>query len=832
MARSRSPSRSRSRPSRHSQRDREREKDRERERDRGSYSRRRSRSRSRSRGRRREDEPRARSNSGGDGAGAKTEDKNGEISMSVEETNKLRAQLGLKPLAVGPKKSAEVNLQKTSAQVDKEREQKQLQQALAQSRKKRELSQKLAGQSLGEQLREEADARDALSWVKKSRVSTKQRAKTKQQEEEDETKAYDASALAGMTVGHAADAFEEGQEVVLTLKDTSVLAADGNDVNDADDELVNVELSERDRRSAQQSRAERAMMPAYTGYDDDEFIQMGNSRAKKRAAGGKKLLAQYDEDDDARAAEEARKFTLDASGTSTAAVARGEQNEGAGGADDDDDDGVAVISLAMDRTKAAEDYFTAEEMEAQFKKKGKKLRKKKKKLRHREEAEQDAAEGDNAEGDTSSLIAQLEAEARKNASQDRGKRKRRHVHDDDEDDGAVIAEDREGLKRFQHAREKANVAASEALAASNLAVEGGDVVQASSSAQTKRKRRPAGGVDEDAAMMDEALDIELSASLARARRLPQLQEAKREEHNAADEPMEAAAPAVPAVLAGPASEDKIALLVRNTVGVELNGAATDSKPAENGSVAPKPVGNVFGQAPGALGSSSNTVVFNDATDFETRLRNAMEKRVAQFQAVATPGIASVAANGSSSVASGQQSVSSAGADTDEEMKEEGNTNDDTEMKAEDDDEDDEDETNDVFGEEQPLVSSGLGATLALLKKTGDLREARVERQAGRANDARDRNVDEALRVKDGVKLDYRDEFGRLLTKKEAFRMLSYKFHGHGPGKKKQEKRLRQLKQELEAQKLLSAEGSTKMMEVLEKKQKAGKQAHVVLSSGS
>lgn len=30
-----------------------------------------------------------------------------------------------------------------------------------------------------------------------------------------------------------------------------------------------------------------------------------------------------------------------------------------------------------------------------------------------------------------------------------------------------------------------------------------------------------------------------------------------------------------------------------------------------------------------------------------------------------------------------------------------------------------------------------------------------------------------------VKLEYRDDFGRLLTRKEAFRQLCYQFHGHG-----------------------------------------------------
>ena len=40
-----------------------------------------------------------------------------------------------------------------------------------------------------------------------------------------------------------------------------------------------------------------------------------------------------------------------------------------------------------------------------------------------------------------------------------------------------------------------------------------------------------------------------------------------------------------------------------------------------------------------------------------------------------------------------------------------------------------------------------------------------------------------------IELEYRDEYGRVLTKQEAYRQLSYKFHGIKPGKKKQERRL-------------------------------------------
>ncbi|OQR89254.1 U4/U6.U5 tri-snRNP-associated protein, partial [Thraustotheca clavata] len=140
----------------------------------------------------------------------------------------------------------------------------------------------------------------------------------------------------------------------------------------------------------------------------------------------------------------------------------------------------------------------------------------------------------------------------------------------------------------------------------------------------------------------------------------------------------------------------------------------------------------------------------------------------------------------------------------------------------------EEEEASTWGVEEPLVQSGMAATLALLRNRGDLREELQLSQAGRANDQRDRNINDELQIKDGVKLDYRDEFGRLLTKKEAFRQLSYRFHGHQPGKKKQEKRLKQLKEELSQKK---SSVSIKMQS-LDRRQKQTKQAHLVLSEGT
>ena len=81
----------------------------------------------------------------------------------------------------------------------------------------------------------------------------------------------------------------------------------------------------------------------------------------------------------------------------------------------------------------------------------------------------------------------------------------------------------------------------------------------------------------------------------------------------------------------------------------------------------------------------------------------------------------------------------------------------------------------------------LSNYLHALHHTGEL--GKSEELAGRAKDGR--VVDPSAKV-DGVKLEYRDEFGRKLTQKEAFRQICYRFHGYGPGKKAKEKRLKVL----------------------------------------
>ncbi|KAK9490367.1 SART-1 protein [Lipomyces doorenjongii] len=65
------------------------------------------------------------------------------------------------------------------------------------------------------------------------------------------------------------------------------------------------------------------------------------------------------------------------------------------------------------------------------------------------------------------------------------------------------------------------------------------------------------------------------------------------------------------------------------------------------------------------------------------------------------------------------------------------------------------------------------------------------RQLGEAREAQKRFKD----YKPEIKIEYKDEFGRVMGQKEAFKHLSHQFHGKGSGKGKTEKRLKKIEDE-------------------------------------
>lgn len=127
------------------------------------------------------------------------------------------------------------------------------------------------------------------------------------------------------------------------------------------------------------------------------------------------------------------------------------------------------------------------------------------------------------------------------------------------------------------------------------------------------------------------------------------------------------------------------------------------------------------------------------------------------------------------------------------------------------------------------VGKGLAGALQLLKERGALKES-VE-WGGRNMDKKKSKL-VGVRDNDGpkeIQLDRLDEFGRIMTPKEAFRKLSHKFHGKGPGKMKQEKRMKQYHEELKLKQMNTGDTPLMSMEKMRDIQAKLHTPYIVLS---
>jgi U4/U6.U5 tri-snRNP-associated protein 1 len=246
-----------------------------------------------------------------EGIDAKTTEAGGEVSMSLEETNRVREKLGLKPLRVGEsdrakrQREAEQAAHAARRDAEKSKETAEIAARIAAAKERRQMD---ARNRATAQLGEADDAEDDLSaWVSKSRdIELKEKLEAKRKAEElarklaeqdddfedsesdddGETRPkkslgdmYTSEALAGLRVRHGADEVAEGETVVLTLKDSSILDETRTGVNDEGDELENVLLAEEKRRK--RARAEATKRPANPFAEEDE--------------NDKTLLGKYDE---------------------------------------------------------------------------------------------------------------------------------------------------------------------------------------------------------------------------------------------------------------------------------------------------------------------------------------------------------------------------------------------------------------------------------------------------------------------------------------------------------------------------------------------------------
>ncbi|GAA5811868.1 hypothetical protein MFLAVUS_005314 [Mucor flavus] len=192
--------------------------------------------------------------------------------------------------------------------------------------------------------------------------------------------------------------------------------------------------------------------------------------------------------------------------------------------------------------------------------------------------------------------------------------------------------------------------------------------------------------------------------------------------------------------------------------------------------------------------------------------------------------------------------------------------------------------------DEPLVSSGLAATLSLLNQKGiiakpteeqlrrdkiaaeqirwqneqrkreyrrELEEKREKERRKIGDRGRDRNSDrvreaerererekereEAQRMREyelamqnykpEVHLEYTDDNGRIMKQSEAFRYMSHKFHGKTSGKTKTEKRMQKIEEERKLNMMSSTDTPHNLASALLERQQLTGSAHVVLSVG-
>ncbi|XP_068607188.1 U4/U6.U5 tri-snRNP-associated protein 1 [Brachionichthys hirsutus] len=300
----------------------------------------------------------------------------GDASLSIEETNKLRAKLGLKPLELNENKkelgTKEEPIVAETINPVLIKQQKEMREKLAALKEKRILNQKLGKVKT---LAGDDWLDDTCAWVEKSRKLAKEKElaekRAKLLEEMDQEfgvsslveeefgksrkTAYTSQHLKGLKVQHQEESFNEGQTVILTLQDKGVL-------QEEEDVLINVGLV--DKEKAEKNVELRKKKPDYKPYEEDETVD--DMVTLKRHS----VLSKYDEEIDG---EKKKSFRL-----STGGFADGERERELQAMRETLRS--QAQSLEMPSLSIASEYYTPEEM-VTFKKtkcRVKKIRKKEK----------------------------------------------------------------------------------------------------------------------------------------------------------------------------------------------------------------------------------------------------------------------------------------------------------------------------------------------------------------------------------------------------------------------------------------------------------------------
>ncbi|CAH7665964.1 SART-1 family-domain-containing protein [Phakopsora pachyrhizi] len=216
-------------------------------------------------------------------------------SLSLEETNKIRVSLGLKPLptdqedtSTDPDTQAQQNYKVHLQQQTQQNESQATRLRILKAKENRERLSKLKGRGLADLEPGQSKDEDLKKWVKKhkskkfnlehTRLAARLKEESLNREEELLSNSYGSKDLAGLRVAHDLVDIQsnliDNQEagMVLTLKDSRILEAE-------DDQLENQELSEQTKnKEALELKKQGKRAGQYTGYDDDQFLDPGQSK--------------------------------------------------------------------------------------------------------------------------------------------------------------------------------------------------------------------------------------------------------------------------------------------------------------------------------------------------------------------------------------------------------------------------------------------------------------------------------------------------------------------------------------------------------------------------
>ena len=211
-------------------------------------------------------------------------------SLTVEETNALRAQMGLPPLRTAaaqqpPQSSSPPPLEGSD---DSAATLSHLRSELSRRKQARLASALLSAPSLSQQLSFQTGGA-AAAWVERSRrvmeeerVAAEQRRQAEaeqQRRQREEANKYGSAHLRGLRIAHQYDEFDadEQQATVLVLRDKKI-----GEAGDDEDELINDDMDERARKQRADKDNERRKGRA---WEDD-------------LEGGPRLLSKYDEEEE------------------------------------------------------------------------------------------------------------------------------------------------------------------------------------------------------------------------------------------------------------------------------------------------------------------------------------------------------------------------------------------------------------------------------------------------------------------------------------------------------------------------------------------------------